>query len=136
MKDKPAGLVSMEESLADAIKSWGKSVFEQFDTDKNGVLDNKELSRALKSLPKTKPTMAPPNAKYMSVEEMVTAMDADGSGACDANELECTIHKVSKSLEAKRIAASMTSAAGEGDVRKDTREGHQGESPWSLLCAP
>ena len=47
MKDKPAGLVSMEESLADAIKSWGKSVFEQFDTDKNGVLDNKELSRAL-----------------------------------------------------------------------------------------
>ena len=35
MKDKPAGLVSMEESLADAIKSWGKSVFEQFDTDKN-----------------------------------------------------------------------------------------------------
>ena len=61
-------------------------VFDQFDTDKNGVLDNKELSRALKSLPKTKPTMMPPDAKFLSVDEMIVAMDADGNGGVDLGE--------------------------------------------------
>ena len=37
------------------VAEWGLSVFRQFDTDKDGKLSNKELSRALKSLPKTKP---------------------------------------------------------------------------------
>ena len=79
-------LQSLEVMLEQSIRVWGKSVFEQFDTDKNGTLDNKELSRALKSLPKTKPTMMPPGAKFMSVEEMVAAMDADGNGAIDLEE--------------------------------------------------
>jgi len=119
MKDKPAGLVSMEESLADAIKSWGKSVFEQFDTDKNGVLDNKELSRALKSLPKTKPTMAPPNAKYMSVEEMVTAMDADGSGGIDLDEWLSNLQKCAG------LAAALADAVGDSGVVEKFRSFEQ-----------
>lgn len=81
-----SGPPALEQSLQAAIATWGKSVFEQFDTDKNGFLDNKELGRALKALPKTKPTSAPPNAKYMSVEEMIAAMDADGSGGVDMQE--------------------------------------------------
>eukprot|EP01043_Picozoa_sp_COSAG02_P005367 COSAG02_NODE_144_length_34086_cov_65.390944_42_plen_121_part_01 len=35
------------------VEKWGKSVFEQFDTDKDGGLSVKELTRALKSLPRT-----------------------------------------------------------------------------------
>jgi len=81
-----SGPPALEQSLQKAIAVWGKSVFEQFDTDKNGVLDTKELGRALKSLPKTKPTSAPPGAKFMSVEDMIVAMDADGSGGVDVNE--------------------------------------------------
>ena len=80
------GPPALELSLKKAIDVWGKSVFAQFDTDRNGVLDQKELTRALKALPKTKPTMAPPNAKYMSVEDMIVAMDADGSGGVDETE--------------------------------------------------
>ena len=81
-----SGPLSMEQTLHKAIAVWGRSVFEQFDTDKNGFLDNKELGRALKALPKTKPTLAPPDAKFMSVEEMIAAMDADGSGGVDIDE--------------------------------------------------
>ena len=79
-------LPPLEVLLSAAIQTWGRSVFEQFDTDKNGVLDGKELSRALKSLPKTKPTMLPPGAKFMSVDEMIAAMDADGNGTVDLTE--------------------------------------------------
>ena len=81
-----SGPPALELSLQKAIAVWGKSIFEQFDTDRNGVLDQKELGRALKSLPKTKPTTAPPNCKYMSVEDMILAMDSDGSGAVDLDE--------------------------------------------------
>ena len=76
----------LEVALEASIKVWGTTVFHQFDTDKNGVLDSKELSRALKALPKTKPTRAPPGAKFMSVDEMVAAMDADGNGSVDLEE--------------------------------------------------
>ena len=88
-----AGPPALEQSLQKAIAAWGRSVFEQFDTDKNGVLDKKELGRALKALPKTKPTMAPPNAKFMSVEEMIEAMDADNSGGVDVDEWQQNLAK-------------------------------------------
>ena len=52
------------------VSKWGRTVFKQFDTDKNGKLDNKELSRALKALPKVKPVSMPAGAKFMSVEEV------------------------------------------------------------------
>lgn len=58
------------------------------------MLDTKELGRALKSLPKTKPTSAPPGAKFMSVEDMIVAMDADGSGGVDVNEWLSNLSKV------------------------------------------
>lgn len=68
------------------ISKWGRTVFVQFDTNKDGKLDKKELTRALKSLPKTKPKSMPPGAKFMSVDEMITAMDDDGDGSMDVDE--------------------------------------------------
>ena len=68
------------------VEKWGRSVFEQFDTDKDGGLSAKELTRALKSLPRTKPKTIPPGAKFMSVDEMIAAMDADGDGSIDLTE--------------------------------------------------
>ena len=68
------------------VEKWGKSVFEQFDTDKDGGLSVKELTRALKSLPRTKPKNIPPGTKFMSVDEMIAAMDADGDGSIDLTE--------------------------------------------------
>ena len=65
----------------------------QFDTDKNGKLDNKELSRALKSLPKVKPKTMPADAKFMTVEQMIEAMDADGDGNVDLEEWLKNIQK-------------------------------------------
>ena len=68
------------------IEQWGKSVFEQFDTDKNGKLTPQELSAALKSLPRKKPKTIPPGAKFMSLDEMIAAMDEDGDGSIDLAE--------------------------------------------------
>ncbi len=68
------------------VEKWGKSVFEQFDTDKDGGLSAKELTRALKSLPRTKPKNIPPGTKFMSIDEMIAAMDADGDGSIDLTE--------------------------------------------------
>ena len=75
------------------ISKWGKSVFKQFDTDKNGKLSNKELTRALKSLPKVKPKTMPSDAKFMTVEQMIESMDADGDGGIDLNEWLSHIQK-------------------------------------------
>ena len=58
--------------LDDAISKWGKSVFRQFDTDKNGALTNKELARALKALP--------PAPQQQSIDQMVASMDANSDG--------------------------------------------------------
>ena len=68
------------------LEKWGRSVFAQFDTDKDGGLSVKELTRALKSLPRKKPKNIPPGAKFMSVDEMIAAMDADGDGSIDVDE--------------------------------------------------
>ena len=68
------------------IEQWGKSVFQQFDTDKNGKLTPQELSAALKSLPRKKPKTIPPGAKFMSLDEMIAAMDEDGDGSIDLAE--------------------------------------------------
>jgi len=71
------------------VARWGKTTFEQFDGNGDGKLNKKELSRALKSLPKTKPKSAPAGGesmKFMSVDEMIEAMDADGDGAVDLGE--------------------------------------------------
>jgi Ca2+-binding EF-hand superfamily protein len=78
----------IEEAAANQLQleKWGRSVFEQFDTDKDGKLSVKELTRALKSLPRKKPKNIPPGTKFMSVDEMIAAMDADGDGSIDVNE--------------------------------------------------
>jgi len=65
---------------AKKIDEWGKSVFRQFDTDKDGKLSAKELTHALKSLPKTKPGKVPPGTKFQSVEAMISSMDSDNDG--------------------------------------------------------
>ena len=69
-----------------AVSTWGKSVFAQFDTDKTGTISSKELSRALKALPKTKPASLPSGAKLMSVDEMIAVMDSNGDGEIDEAE--------------------------------------------------
>ena len=68
------------------VAEWGKSVFEQFDTDKNGQLDKAELNDALRSLPRTKPKYAPPGTKFMSIGDMVSSMDTDGDGQVSLEE--------------------------------------------------
>ena len=75
-----------EASSDPRIEKWGKSVFEQFDTDKNGKLTPQELNAALKSLPRKKPKTIPPGAKFMSLDEMIAAMDEDGDGSIDLAE--------------------------------------------------
>ena len=86
---------NLQRNEAAGIDKWGKKVFEQFDTDKNGKLSNKELTRALKSLPKTKPQSAKPGAKFMSVEDMITSMDENGDGEMDLKEWLKNISKCS-----------------------------------------
>jgi Ca2+-binding EF-hand superfamily protein len=78
----------IEEAYGNQLRlaAWGASVFHQFDTDHDQKLTNKELSRALKSLPKTRPTYMPPGTKFMSVDEMLAAMDTDGDGCIDEKE--------------------------------------------------
>jgi Ca2+-binding EF-hand superfamily protein len=78
----------IEEAAANQLKlnEWGRSTFEQFDTDKNGQLSPQELATALKALPRRKPKNIPPGSKFMSIEEMMDAMDADGDGAIDVDE--------------------------------------------------
>ena len=61
-------------------------MFAQFDTDKTGTISSKELSRALKALPKTKPASLPSGAKLMSVDEMIAVMDSNGDGEIDEAE--------------------------------------------------
>ena len=114
-----SGPPALEQSLQAAIATWGKSVFEQFDTDKNGFLDNKELGRALKALPKTKPTSAPPNAKYMSVEEMIAEMDADGSGGVDMQEWLSNLAKCAG------LAAALAESVGDSGVIEKFRSFEQ-----------
>merc|ERR1719424_857957 len=60
------------------VQEWGKEVFTKFDTDNNGKLSNAELKAAMESLPRKKPKYAPPGTKFMSLGDMVAAMDADG----------------------------------------------------------
>jgi len=74
------------EALKEQVAKWGQSTFEQFDGNKDGSLSKKELSRALKCLPKRKPRNVPEGTKFMSVDEMIDAMDADGDGSVDLNE--------------------------------------------------
>ena len=68
------------------MATWGSAVFRQFDTDKDGRLSTKELTRALKSLPKSKPKNIPPGTKFMSVDDMIAALDVDGDGSIDETE--------------------------------------------------
>lgn len=68
------------------LYKWGSTVFDQFDLDKDGKLTNKELTAALKSLPKKRPKTMPKDAKFMSIEEMIKAMDSDGDGELDLDE--------------------------------------------------
>ena len=83
----PALGVQVEPSeLGVVVAKWGRSVFEQFDTDCNGVLDKKELSRALKSLPPTPPLSLPPGSEQMSVDGLMKTMDSDGDGVISEAE--------------------------------------------------
>lgn len=78
----------IEEAAANQLKlhEWGRTIFEQFDTDKNGKLSPKELATALKALPRRKPKNIPPGSRFMSIDEMMEAMDGDGDGSIDVDE--------------------------------------------------
>ena len=90
-----------EKPIVYDINLWGRKVFSQFDANKDGRMSMKELARGLKALPKTKPVSAPKGTKFMSVEELIAAMDKDGNGYLDLHEwltmlagcagLECAI---------------------------------------------
>ena len=97
---------------AKMIGQWGLSVFKQFDTDKNGKLSKKELARALKSLPKTKPASIPEGAKFQSVDEMIASMDADGDGDVDPKEWLDNLHNCPGLAAA---LAENVNAAGRGE---------------------
>jgi Ca2+-binding EF-hand superfamily protein len=122
------------------VAEWGKSVFTQFDTDKNGKLDKKELNEALRSLPRTKPKYAPKDTKFMSIGDMVTSMDSDGdgqvnleewldgiskcAGLCAAlmeNQVDGKIHAF-KSLSIRKAAAEAAVAALEGKEGRTEEE--------------
>ena len=83
---KLTSLIAEANKNALKLAEWGSTVFHQFDTDHNGKLSKKELNRALKALPKTKPKHVPPGAKFLSVEEMVASLDGDGDGEIDEQE--------------------------------------------------
>ena len=53
----------IDEAAANQLKldEWGRSTFEQFDTDKNGKLSPQELATALGALPRRKPKNIPPD---------------------------------------------------------------------------
>ena len=59
---------------------------EQLNIVFNLKLTPQELTAALKSLPRKKPKTIPPGAKFMSLDEMISAMDEDGDGAIDLAE--------------------------------------------------
>ena len=52
----------------------GRKNCNEFDSDSNGKLSNSELTKALQSLPRKKPKYAPPNTKFMTVDDMVQLM--------------------------------------------------------------
>jgi Ca2+-binding EF-hand superfamily protein len=78
----------IEEAAANQLKlhEWGRTTFAQFDTDHNGTLSPKELAQALNALPRRKPKNIPPGSKFMSIDEMMEAMDGDGDGSIDVDE--------------------------------------------------
>jgi hypothetical protein len=75
------------------VEQWGKSTFAQFDANSDGQLSKAELLAALKALPRSKPKTMPPGAKFMSVDAMVEAMDADSDGSIDLSEWLDNLHK-------------------------------------------
>ena len=81
---KPAETEDPE--LVKAVQTWGKSVFAQFDTDKNGFLSNAELARALKALP--------PGPMQGSIDDLVAKMDANGDGSLSVMEWLNNLAKV------------------------------------------
>ena len=48
------------------VEKWGKSISQQFDSNKDGKLSKAELTAALKSLPKKKPKTMPPGNEFGS----------------------------------------------------------------------
>jgi Ca2+-binding EF-hand superfamily protein len=109
----------LEVALESSIRAWGASVFAQFDTDKNGRLDGKELSRALKALPKTKPTAAPPGAKFQTVDEMIRELDGDGDGSVDEAEWLANLSKCAG------LAAALAAAVNDAGVVEKFRSFEQ-----------
>ena len=82
---KPAA-EPVDPELVKAVQTWGKTVFAQFDTDKNGFLSNAELSRALKALP--------PGPQQGSIDDLVKTMDANGDGSLSVMEWLNNLAKV------------------------------------------
>ena len=63
------------------------------DANSDGQLSKAELLAALKALPRSKPKTMPPGAKFMSVDAMIEAMDADSDGSIDLSEWLDNLHK-------------------------------------------
>ena len=67
------------------IEEWGAATFSRF-ANAEGKITKKELTAALKMLPRTKPKKAMPGTKFQSIDEMIESMDADGDGEIDEAE--------------------------------------------------
>ena len=67
------------------IEEWGAATFSRF-ANAEGKITKKELTAALKMLPRTKPKKTMPGTKFQSVDEMIESMDADGDGEIDEAE--------------------------------------------------
>jgi len=70
----------------DRIDKWGRRVFDQFDTNKDGILQREELMNALKTLPRVAKAPLPELTKLMTVDDMIAEMDTAGKGEVSMGE--------------------------------------------------
>ena len=105
-----------EESVA-GIEKWGVAMFKQFDTDGNGTLTKKELSHALRMLPKKK-------FKIQSVKDLMEKMDGDGDGG-----IEVRTSLMNSAAKTRNCVSKMRNFAVRNDEFRSSRSGSRTSRP-------